>query len=87
MPRVASVPADDYEYKTFEYAGEVYRVKSRFKMFKFFKEITENPVGAIALAVEEEDFARLSELEINMEDFKQILEGISNTLAGDTAGN
>lgn len=87
MVRATSVPADDYEYKTFEYDGQVYRIKSKFKMFKFFKELTENPVGAIALAVEEEDYARLEDLEIDMDDFKTILEGISNTLAGTSSGN
>ena len=80
-------PADDYEFKTFEYRGEIYRVKSKFKIFKFFTQITENPVAAISLAVAEEDFARLEELDIDMEDFKEILEGISNTLAGTSAGN
>lgn len=88
MPRVTSVPSDDYvEFKTFEFDGEIYRVKTKFKMFKFFKQITENPVGAIELAVEPSDYAKLEELDLDMEDFKNILEGISNTLSGDSAGN
>lgn len=82
-----SVPADDYEYKTFEFRGETYRVKSKFKMLKFFKMITENPVLAIELAVEEEDYVRLEDLDLDLEDFKAILEGLSDTLAGTSAGN
>lgn len=80
-------PADDYEFKTFEFNGETYRVRTKFKMLKFFKLITENPVSALELAVEPEDFARLEELDLNMDDFKAILEGASNALAGTTLGN
>lgn len=87
MPRVIPAPADDYEYKTFEFNGETYRVKSKFKIFKFFKALNENPVTAMELAIEEEDYEKLCELDIDMNDFKVILEAISNTLAGDTAGN
>lgn len=81
------VPADDYAEKTFEFNGEVYAVKPKFKIFKFFKTLNDNPVEAISLAVEDDDYARLEELEIDMEDFKTILEGISNALSGTNAGN
>ncbi len=88
MPRATSVPADDYEaFKSFEFSGETYRVKTKFKMFKFFRMLNENPVSAIELAVEEEDFARLEDLELDMDDFKTILEAVAEALGGDSAGN
>lgn len=86
MPRV-NTPSEDLNYKVFEYRGEEYRIKSKFKLFKFFKMISENPILAIELAVEEDDFARLENLEIDMDDFKELLEGISNVLAGSDAKN
>lgn len=86
MPK-ANAPSDDLQYKVFEYRGEEYRIKSKFQIFKFFKVLNENPILAISLAVEEEDFSRLEELEIDMNDFKEILEGISNVLAGADTGN
>lgn len=85
MPRV--VPADDYEGKTFEYDGQIYRIKNKFKMFKFFKELNQNPVTAMELVIEPDDFVRLEELEIDMDDFKAILEEISQVLAGDNSKN
>lgn len=81
------VPADDFELKSFTYEGEVYFVKNKFKIFKFFKALNENPVTAIELALEEDSYDRLEQLEIDMEDFKTILEGISDVLAGTTSGN
>lgn len=80
-------PADDYEFKTFEFDGETYRVKTKFKIFKFFKLLNENPVLAMEQAIETEDYAKLEELELDMADFTKILEGISNTLGGTSAGN
>lgn len=84
---VKAVPADDFEAKTFEFEGETYAVKAKFKIFKFFKALNENPVSAITLALEEESLERLEDLEIDMEDFKVILERISDVLAGTNAGN
>lgn len=80
-------PADDYQFKTFEFDGETYRVKTKFKIFKFFKLLNENPVLAMEQAIEPEDYAKLEELELDMADFTKILEGISNTLGGTSAGN
>lgn len=87
MPRVAAVPADDYNEKTFEYEGQTFRIKNKFKIFKFFKELNQNPVTAMELVIEPEDFVRLEELEIDMDDFKNILEEISQVLSGDNSKN
>lgn len=87
MATAKPVPADDFELKSFTYEGQTYFVKSKFKIFKFFKALNENPVTALELALEEDSYDRLAELEIDMEDFKVILEGISDVLAGTTSGN
>jgi hypothetical protein len=84
---VKATPDTDFESKTFEFNGETYAVKNKFKIFKFFKALNDNPVSAIALALEDESIERLEELEIDMEDFKEILENISSALAGTSSGN
>jgi hypothetical protein len=83
----ATVADDLLEYTEFEFQGEVYKTKRKFKMFKFFKTISENPVEAVALALEEESLARLEEKELDMDDFKDLLELISNAIAGTDSGN
>lgn len=84
---VKAVPADDFSSKYFVYEGETYTVKSKFKMFKFFRLLNDNPVLALSEALEEESMARLEELDIDMDDFKKILESLSEVLAGTSAGN
>lgn len=80
-------PSADLEYKTFEYGGETYRVKTKFKIFKFFKTLKEDPTEAIEMIVEPEDFARLEELDLTMDDFKDVLEAASQAMAGTSSGN
>lgn len=81
-------PVDDLkEFNEFEFQGETYRTKRKFKMFKFFKEVTENPVAAVSLALDEDSFTRLEDKDLDMDDFKDLLELISNAIAGTNAGN
>jgi hypothetical protein len=80
-------PADDYEFKTFEFDGETYRVKSKFKMVKFFRTLNENPVLALEYVVDEEDFAKLEEVDMNMDDLQRLVEAISQAISGTTSGN
>jgi len=80
-------PADDYEFKTFEFDGETYRVKNKFKMVKFFKTLNDNPVLALEYVVEPEDFAKLEDIEMDMDDLQRLVEAISQSIAGTNAGN
>lgn len=82
-----AVPAEDFQAKTFEYNGEIYSVKSKFQMFKFFKMLDSNPGGALALAVEDESLERLEEVDMDMNGFKDVLEKISQAISGDSTGN
>lgn len=84
---VKPVPADDYEVKTFEFQGDFYVVKTKFKMVKFFRLLDDNPVLAIREALEESSYEKLEEIELEMEDFKELLEKISHAMAGTNAGN
>lgn len=80
-------PADDYEFKTFEFDGETYRVKSKFKMVKFFRTLNENPVLALEYVVEEDDFSKLEEIDMDMNDLQRLVESISQAISGTTSGN
>lgn len=83
-----ATPADDLlEFNEFEYQGEVYSTKRKFKMVKFFRALEENPVSAIALILTDESLERLEEKEMDMEEFKDLLEIVAKSLAGTTAGN
>lgn len=87
MANQRSVPAQDLETKSFEFQGETYDVKKKFKMMKFFRKINENPVDALSLALTGESLERLEELELDMEDLKVLLEALAQTLAGTSSGN
>lgn len=84
---VKAVPANDLETKTFEFQGETYEIKKKFKMMKFFRRLSENPVEALSLALTEESLERLEELELDMDDFKTLIEALSQGLAGTNSGN
>jgi hypothetical protein len=87
MVNAKPVPADDYEVKTFEFHGEYYTVRTKFKMVKFFRLLDENPVLAIQEALEEPSYKKLEEIDIEMDDFKDLLEKVAKAISGDTAGN
>lgn len=84
---VKATPADDYEVKTFEFEGEYFVVKPKFKMVKFFRLLDENPVLAIKEVLETESYDKLEEVELDMDQFKGLMEKISSAIAGTNAGN
>lgn len=85
---VKATPANDLPaFNEFEFQGETFQVRRRFKMFKFFKELTDNPVSAIALVLTEESLAKLEDRDLDMDEFKDLLEVISLAIAGTNAGN
>lgn len=80
-------PSDDMALKQFEYRGELFTVKNKFKMLKFFRLLQNDPAGAIELVIEEEDYARLEDLDMDVEDLKVLLEKVSEAISGDSLGN
>lgn len=84
---VKPTPADDYEAKTFEFNGETFRVKNKFKMVKFFRLLNENPILGLEQVVEEEDFKRLEDIDMDMDDLQRLVEAISQAIAGSNSGN
>lgn len=72
----------DNEFKTFEFQGETYTVKNKFKVGRFLRTLNESPVDAIELVLLPEDFERFLDLEITMDELKDFLEGMSNAMSG-----
>lgn len=86
MPRVT--PSDDQlAFNQFEYQGEVYTTLRKFKMVKFFRLLEDNPISAISLILTEESLERLEEMDMDMDDFKDLLEVVAKTLGAESAGN
>lgn len=88
MPtKTRAVPADDMEMQTFDFAGETYHVKKRFKVVKFMRTLNDSPIDAIELVLPEEDFERFLELEMTMDELKDFLEEMSNAMSGASLKN
>lgn len=87
MAAKKSVPGNDLEMKTFDFHGETYHVKNKFKVARFMRTLNESPVDALELVLPEEDFERFLDLEMTMDDLKDFLEGMSNAMAGTGSKN
>lgn len=72
---------------TFEYRGEVYAVRKKFKIAKFLKKLNSEPIDAIELALTEDSYARFEDLEMDMGDLQEFLEGLSTAMAGTSSKN
>lgn len=70
------------DYHTFEFNGETYKVKKRFKRLKFLRLLSEDPGGAFALAFTPDELERLEESELSEEEFEDLLEIVAKTLLG-----
>lgn len=69
-------------YKTFEWNGETFKVKQKFKRLKFLRLITEDPGAALALAFDEADYDDLEEREMTQAELDDLLEIVAKTLLG-----
>ncbi len=70
------------DYHEFEFNGEVYKVKKKFKRLRFLRLISENPVEAFALAFDESELDRLEDKDLSEEEFEDLLEIVGKTLLG-----
>lgn len=82
-----ALPVDDQEMKSFEFQGETYYVKNKFKVARFMRTLNDSPIDAIELVLPDADFNRFLDLEMSMDDLKDFLEGLSTALAGAPSKN
>lgn len=78
------VPADDLEseFTSFEFKGENYLVKRKFKIARFLKALNDAPVDAIEIALAADSYEKFLDLEIDMDELKEFLEGLSTAMSG-----
>jgi hypothetical protein len=74
------------DYKTFEFNGETYQVKKKFKRLKFLRLVNENPFEAFALAFDEAELERLEDKDLTEQELLDLIEIIGKTLLG-SSGN
>lgn len=87
MPARKVTPDADLGTKTFEYDGQTYVIRNKFKIGKMFRALNENPIEALEIVLEEESFERFEDLEMDMDDFKKFMESMSEALGGASAKN
>ena len=79
-PIEAEVNPSDYLYFTWD--GAEYKVKKKFKRLKFLRLLGSDPVGALELAFEPDDFAELEDMDMDEEQLEDLLEITAKTLVG-----
>lgn len=83
-----AVPDDDLkEYNQFEFSSITFRVNKVFKIGRFLRTLNSDPVGAIEIALDPQSFDLFLDLEMSMDDLKEFMELLSNTLSGTSSGN
>jgi len=89
MPRatVKPLPHEDGNVKTFEFQGQTFEVRTRFKVGRFLKILNENPMDALELALTEDSNERFLDLEIDMDELKEFMGLLSEAISGATLGN
>lgn len=70
------------EYLYFTWNNEEFKVKKKFKRLKFLRLLGSDPVSALELAFEPEDFEVLLERDIDEAELEDLLEITAQTLVG-----
>lgn len=85
---VKPTPSDDLlAFNEFEFQGERYTTLRKFKIVKFFRLLEQNPITALAEILTEESLSKLEEKDMDMDDFKDLLEVVAKSLGAENAGN
>lgn len=87
MATPRKVTPDDLNPNGFEFDGERFTVKSKYKIGKFFRLLETNPVGALEVILDEESYAKFEELEMDMKEFESFFEKVANVASGSSAKN
>lgn len=88
MPAPRKVNVDqDRSVKTFFFNEEIFTVRNKYKIGKFFRALESNPVEALQIILTEESFEKFENLEIDMEDFKNFIEEMAKAASGSDTKN
>jgi hypothetical protein len=81
-PEAIEAEAADSNVKTFEFGGETFKMKRKFKRLKFLRQLSSDPGGALSLAFPEDELERLEDLELDEEGLTEVMEAIGKSLTG-----
>lgn len=82
MPVRKPLPVEDGELKSFDFQGQTFYVKPKFKVGRFLKTLNESPVDALEFVLAPSSFELFLELEISMAELEDFMNDLSTTLAG-----
>lgn len=82
-----ALPVNDTEMKSFEFQGEVFYVRDKFKVGRFLKSLADAPVDAIEIVLAPVSFEKFLDTEMSMDELKDFLEGLSEAMAGSPSKN
>jgi hypothetical protein len=86
-PRAKALPVEDGMLNDFEFQGETYYVRTKYKVGRFLKTLNENPVDALELVLVDASYEKFLDLEITMDEMKDFMDALSNVLSGVGSGN
>jgi len=74
--------AAEEQLKTFEYAGQTFQMRRKFKRLKFLRLLSSDPGNALALAFPEKELERLEDLDLDEDGLTEVMEAIGKSLTG-----
>lgn len=81
MPR-ATPASDTANYVSIDFKGTILNVKTKFKIFKFMRELNTDPIGALSLALTDESLEVVEDMEMDLKEFEGLVNQISDALSG-----
>lgn len=88
MPaRAKALPVEDGMLNEFEFQGETYYVRTKYKVGRFLKKLNESPVDALELVLVDSSYEKFLDLEITMDELKDFMDQLSTVLSGVGSGN
>jgi hypothetical protein len=87
MPARKALPVEDGMLNDFEFQGETYYVRTKYKVGRFLKTLNESPVDALELVLTDASYNKFLDLEITMDELKDFMDKMSTAISGDSLGN
>jgi hypothetical protein len=81
------LPYEDGNTRSFEFQGQAFYVKKKFKVGRFLKVLNDSPVDALEMVLSENSYENFLDLEITMDELKDFMETLSESLSGGALGN
>lgn len=73
-------------YVEFTFNGVTYKAKKKFKRLKFLRMLDEGKLfSAFSLAMDEEEYERLEDSDLDQDELEDLMEILAKTLLGDKA--